>query len=127
MLQEMLDKQNELQLRLGTDIRNMSEENVAKFIKEHVVYMNNEVAEMLEELPFFKPWKDYSGMSSADMLIAATKARKEWIDVLHFFMNISLALGFDADTLYYMYMDKNSANHKRQDDGYDHTQRHLDS
>lgn len=125
-LQEMMDKQDVLQNRLGTDLHNITDEERTKFIKEHVVYMNNEVSEMLEELPFFKPWKDYSKMTVNERADAFERARKEYVDVTHFFINIGLALGFNSTDLHHMYVCKNEANHKRQDDGYDHTQRHLE-
>jgi len=120
MLQEMLDKQNKLQERLGYDIGSMHDEERSAFIKENSIHLTQELHELLYEIPHFKPWKDYSGMSLFDSYKSWYKASKELIDMLHFFLNICLALGLDADNLYDMYMAKNKENHKRQDEGYTH-------
>jgi len=120
MLQEMLDKQNKLQERLGYDIGSMHDEERSAFIKENSIHLTQELHELLYEIPHFKPWKDYSGMSLFDSYESWYKASKELIDMLHFFLNICLALGLDADNLYDMYMAKNKENHKRQDEGYTH-------
>lgn len=125
MKQEILAKQYELQKRFGNDLLTMSIEERVAFIKEHVVYMNNEVAEMLEELPYFKPWKDYSQMSTPEKALAMQKAKKEYIDVLHFVANIGVALHLNEDDIMNMYMNKNKENVRRQDEGYDHTMRHV--
>lgn len=119
-LQEMLDKQNDLQKRLGTDIDSLHYEQKTAFIKEHSLHVGQEINEMLYELPYFKPWKDYSGMSLNDKYAAVLKAREEYIDFLHFAFNIGLALGFDENMIYGMYMNKNEENHRRQDEGYTH-------
>lgn len=120
MLQEMLDKQNKLQERLGYDIGSMHDEERSAFIKENSIHLTQELHELLYEIPHFKPWKDYSGMSLFDSYESWYKASKELIDMLHFFLNICLALGLDADNLYDMYMAKNKENHRRQDEGYTH-------
>jgi dimeric dUTPase (all-alpha-NTP-PPase superfamily) len=117
-LAEMLNTQAKFQLRLDPEFYNMSIKERVAFIKEHSIHLNQEVNEMLYELPFFKPWKNYDGMSEADIEAAFEKARMECVDAWHFFMNIMLALGFSADNFYEMYMAKNKENHRRQDDGY---------
>ena len=88
--------------------------------KLKTIHLTQELHELLYEIPHFKPWKDYSGMSLFDSYKSWYKASKELIDMLHFFLNICLALGLDADNLYDMYMAKNKENHKRQDEGYTH-------
>ena len=117
-LEEMMRAQHEFQLRLDPDFDKMNAKQRVAFIKEHSIHLNQEINEMLYELPFFKPWKDYSNMSEADIEDALKKARMECIDAWHFFMNIMLALGFTAEDFYCMYMAKNSENHRRQDEGY---------
>lgn len=116
----MLDKQNDLQVRLGYDIPALDMEERTAFIKEFSIHLNQEVNEMLYELPFFKPWKDYNNMSTDEMAEAIVKARKEYVDTLHFMLNIGLALGFDEEQMYDEYMQKNKENHVRQDAGYTH-------
>lgn len=117
-LTEMLDTQARFQHRLDSGFFGMSVKERTAFIKEHSIHLNQEINEMLYELPFFKPWKDYSDMSVDDTMAALAKAKMECIDAWHFFMNIILALGFTPDEFYTMYMAKNKENHRRQDIGY---------
>lgn len=119
-LQEMLDAQYKLQARLDYDINTMNTRNTTEFIKEFSIHLNQEINEMLYELPFFKPWKDYTKITAHEKLEANEKAKKEFIDALHFFLNIALALRLDENEMYAMYMDKNQENHTRQDAGYTH-------
>ena len=120
MLQEMMDKQLELQERLGYDFSNMTKEEITAYIKEFSIHLNQEVNEMLYELPYFKPWKDYSAISTREYEAGMDSARKEFIDLFHFVLNMALALGMSAQDIYTMYMDKNKENHERQDEGYTH-------
>lgn len=117
-LEAMLAMQRNFQMRLDPKFLDMSVKERVAFIKEHSIHLNQEINEMLYELPYFKPWKDYSGLSPEAESVALAKARMECIDAWHFFMNIMLALGFTADEFTYMYMQKNKENHRRQDDGY---------
>lgn len=117
-LETMLSTQFNFQQRLGSLNCDMTVEERVAFIKENTIHLSQEINEMLYELPFFKPWKDYSGMGEEAMNIAMAKARMECIDAWHFFMNIMLGLGFTADEFYEMYMAKNKENHRRQDEGY---------
>lgn len=98
----------------------------AQFIMDHVNYMNNEVAEMLQELPYFKKWKDYSKMTNEEMQEAYAKVKKEFVDIWHFVINIAIAIDLSPEELVTMYLKKNKENILRQTEGYDHTKRHLD-
>lgn len=117
-LEHMLALQSKFQTRLDPDFLDMDFKARVAFIKEHSIHLNQEINEMLYELPFFKPWKDYSSMSEEAVQIAMQKARMEMVDAFHFFMNMMLGLGFTADEFYYMYCQKNKENHRRQDEGY---------
>lgn len=118
MLEQMLDTQLNFQVRLDPNFLNKTIEERVAFIKEHSIHLNQEVNEMLYELPFFKPWKDYTSMDINEQEIALDKARAELIDAWHFFMNIMLALNFTPVEFFAMYLAKNKENHRRQDDGY---------
>lgn len=119
-LQEMLMLQNALQQRLGYNFAGMSYEERVELIKEFSIHANQEMNEMLYELPFFKPWKDYSGMTLEEIEAAFDKARKEFIDFWHFILNIALLLNMFSDDIYKEYVAKNAENHRRQDEGYTH-------
>lgn len=118
MLATIMEKQRELQNRLGTNFSNLTDEERAAFMRNHRGYLEDELAEALYEMPYYKLWKDYSTMSEGDRLAAWQKVRMELVDSLHFFVNLLLCAGFTAEELYEMYMAKNKENHRRQDDGY---------
>ena len=120
MLEEMLRKQEELQERLGYDIDGMDTEDRADYIKEFSIHLTQELHELLYEIPFFKKWKNYSNMTEEEINTSWAAAKKEYIDMLHFMLNIGLALGLSAEEMHDMYMDKNKENHERQDEGYTH-------
>ena len=69
---------------------------------------------MLREIPFFKPWKQYSD-NPDDNYMKWAMARKEFVDMFHFFLYIALALGFTAEELYEMYGLKMQENYARQE------------
>lgn len=117
-LQQVLDTQMKLQNRLGKDITVMGQADKTALIKDNVYFVTEELHEMARELPYIKDWKDYSGLSEADVAKRLVLAKKEFADVFTFLMNIAIALGMDAEDLYNLYFEKNSINHKRQDDGY---------
>lgn len=118
MLKEIMSKQLELQTRLGTDFANMEPADRAQFMRNHRGYMEDETAEALYEMPYYKMWKDYSNMSDEAYQVAWQKVRMELIDALHFFVNLMLCAGMTAEEVHYMYMAKNKENHRRQDEGY---------
>ena len=120
MLDRMLQKQKELQERLGYDFSSMTQEEITAYIKEFSIHLTQELHEMLYVLPYFKPWKDYSTMTVEEYEASMEEARKEFIDMFHFMLNIALALDMSDKDIYYMYMEKNKENHKRQDEGYTH-------
>ena len=114
-LAELLSKQARLQHELGYGISEMSSQERVAYIKEYAQHLDGETFEMLRELPYFKSWKKYPDSEEAQNLMFAA-ARKEWIDALHFFLNITIALGFNADELFEMFCDKNGINYERQED-----------
>lgn len=97
----------------------------AAFIRDHFVYLDQELQEMLYEVPYFKNWKDYSKMTQEEVNEAYAKAKEEIVDAWHFFMNLMLGLGMTADELYEGYLKKNKENIRRQEEGYDHTMKHI--
>lgn len=117
-LQEIMNKQLELQERLGTDFGAMTEAERAAFMRNHRGYLEDEIAEALYEMPGYKLWKDYSNMDPETYAMQWQKVRMELVDAFHFFINLLLCAGFTANELHYMYMAKNKENHRRQDDGY---------
>jgi len=105
-LKEMFQRQAKFQSDLGhTDILY----NVP-FIKDMILCANCELMECLQETP----WKQWKLNQNFDK----EKFREELIDVWHFLINLSIAAGFDEDSLYNEFMDKNNLNLKRQQEKY---------
>ena len=119
-MEKMLEMQKELQGYLGFDFEEMSIEERVAFIKEHSIHLNQEINEALYELPYFKPWKDYSKITDDEVVKGLVAYKEELVDAFHFFMNMMLAIDFTADEFEAMYMSKNKENIERQRRGYTH-------
>lgn len=117
---DMLEKLFEMQYKMQTEAMHynfveMSEQERGAFVKDHVLYCEDELHEVLREIPFFKAWKRYSKYPEENGYKWAA-ARKEFVDALHFFLNVAIALGFTAEELFEMYCIKNNINYERQKD-----------
>ncbi len=124
-LAHMLTMQAGFQDRVDARYKNNSPRQRAAYIRDHFTHCVQELGEMLQEVPFYKNWKDYSKMTDEELVAAYDKAKEELIDAWHFFMNMSLALGMSADEFHQRYLNKHKENIRRQDDGYDHTMKHI--
>lgn len=124
-LETMLNLQSLFQLNVDPRFKSCNLEVRAAFIRDHFVYLDQELQEMLYEVPFFKHWKDYSKMSDKEIAAAYDKAKDELVDAWHFFMNLMIGLGMTADELLEGYLKKNKENIRRQEEGYDHTMKHI--
>ena len=114
-LQLVLDKQAQFQSKFGFNT-NIPVEKTSELIHTHSMFIIEEVFEMLRELPFHKPWKDYSDMDRDEIVEAFENGRKEWIDIFIFVMNVGLFLGFNENLIRDMYLEKLGINHERQED-----------
>lgn len=121
----MLNLQASFQHRVDPRYESDDLKERAAFIRDHFVYLDQELQEMLYEIPYFKHWKDYSKMTDEEISAAYVKAKEELVDSWHFFMNLMLALGMTATELYEGYLIKSKENIRRQEEGYDHTMKHI--
>lgn len=115
LLTEMLAAQDLLQRKSygnsPTDLLPDKPAEAINFITWNVLALTDELHELLAETGW-KPW-------STSEHVNLTAARSELIDAFHFFMNLALVLGMDAETIYAGYMRKREKNAKRQAEGYD--------
>ncbi|QPI13818.1 dCTPase [Serratia phage 4S] len=141
-LQIMLDMQKSLQARLAKDKPeyNMHPDNLAKagqvvdWLRNQKDYIDDEFRELLTSLggmsngekdacAVWKPWKG-SHAERRETLISALSDKDqleikfEMIDILHFVLNMFMALGLDAEEIFKLYFLKNAENFARQDNGY---------
>lgn len=96
--------QKKFQKQLRNDI--YSQEYREKMIMACFAELN----EMLSETPW-KPWKKEQTYNIENF-------RHELIDLWHFVINLSLAVGYDKNTLYNDFIKKHNINIKRQKNGY---------
>jgi dimeric dUTPase (all-alpha-NTP-PPase superfamily) len=97
---------------LGRIMSDMTLTERIEYIKENVLAATDELHELLNETS----WKSWA---SGDPYINRDAAVKEGVDVLHFLVNLFLALDVSPEELLTRYAGKNKVNHNRQDNGYD--------
>lgn len=129
-LQYFLDQQSELQRKMPSphptdlfaaydpendDLPDAASDEDRKpaidFIHWNVTAATDELHELLGEIGW-KPW-------AKSRHINLDAARGEWIDALHFMLNIGLVLGMDELMVKRLYDAKHQKNAKRQEEGYD--------
>ena len=91
---------------------NLSYDDKVKWTKEFILCIQQELAELTEQLPW-KHWKDYS-----EYKVNETELKYEIIDILHFFLSLCLVWGMDAEEIFRYYFSKNKQNFERQEKGY---------
>ncbi len=110
LLREMFRMQNELNLRIGVDCGNLSEEEQQTWVLNYCRAMTQELAELTDSVPW-KWWAKYQQYDKQN-------ARVEVVDLFHFLISLAEVLGMTADDVYDVYMQKNKVNFERQDNGY---------
>lgn len=119
-LQFLLDSQLKFQKHMGYDLDAMDLPERAKYIKEQMLWAQDELHEMLHEVPFAKDWSSkYLKWGPEKLEMQMKLSKEEYIDFLHFAINVGLALGFrDEEEIINMYIAKNKINYERQETGY---------
>jgi len=120
-LRLIYEKQAILQERLGrlAKARNTNMQGKSFMIIEETFHISRELGEMIDNLPF-KHWRKYNNkeLKTWKNEEQREKVMEEYIDALHFFLNIALILNFSPEEIFEKYMEKNKENHNRQDRGY---------
>lgn len=86
-------------------------------IKDEYVNVQMELAEIIDHLPW-KHWKSYKTPTKEELHELKVEITYEVVDVLHFLMNMCIALGISWEQLKDIWYTKNRENHARQDRGY---------
>ncbi|BBC78073.1 dUTPase [Escherichia phage EcS1] len=141
-LQVMLDMQKSLQVRLAEDkpFTNRHPDSletageVLNWLRDQKMCIDDEFQELITSLgemsrgdkdasAVWKKWKarhieanakKISNMTNADQL----EIKFEMIDIMHFVLNMFMALGMDSKEIFELYYLKNAENFARQDRGY---------
>lgn len=113
-LQELLDAQRDLQLKMkpvGRDPSQLSDEDRAVFITWNAYALEDEIHEATSEVGW-KPWATSRHVNREAYL-------KELVDAFHFFMNLMLVVDITAEEFAEAYHAKRKVNAQRQLDDYD--------
>lgn len=112
MLQEMIDLQAKLQSETyGKDISKLNTREKIEAYRINMMALQDELHESLNEMSW-KPWAKAEYFND-------DRVQQELVDAWHFFMNLMIISGMDAEKLHLRYLAKRKVNIKRQEDGYD--------
>lgn len=106
---DKLDKLFMQQVKLQKQLKNKPYAN-QQYINIMILAAIDELMEALRETPW-KPWKKQQRFNEQAF-------QEEIIDLWHFIINLSLAAGLNADTIYFKFLNKNKINFERQEVGY---------
>ena len=110
-LTQIFEMQEELNSRIGVDLKNIDREEKTRWILNYTRAMQQELAELTDSVPW-KWWAKYQEFDEQN-------AKVEVVDLFHFLVSLAQTLGMTADDVFDAYIAKNKVNHQRQDSGYD--------
>lgn len=109
-LTQIFEMQEELNARIGVNLKGIDEKEQTKWVLNYTRAMQQEMAELTDSVPW-KWWAKYQEFDKQN-------ARVEVIDLFHFLVSLAQTLGMTADDVFDAYVAKNKVNHQRQDSGY---------
>ena len=107
---EIFRMQDALNRRIGVSLPPPSEEEKAKWILNYTRAMQQEMAELVDSVPW-KWWAKYQKFDEQN-------ARVEVVDLFHFLISLAQTLGMSAEDVFQAYVKMNQVNLQRQDSGY---------
>jgi hypothetical protein len=112
MLENVFSTQAEFQrVYFGHDFETMSRNERIDYVRWNILALLDEMHEALAEVGW-KPWALAKYFNKHSF-------QGELVDAFHFFVNLCLASGMDAQALMKRYHRKQRVNRERQDNGYD--------
>jgi dimeric dUTPase (all-alpha-NTP-PPase superfamily) len=108
--EEIFKMQDALNRRIGVLLPPEGEEEKAKWILNYTRAMQQEMAELVDSVPW-KWWAKYQKFDEQN-------ARVEVVDLFHFLISLAQTLGMSAEDVFQAYVKKNQVNLQRQDSGY---------
>lgn len=109
-LERIFQMQEELNARIGVNLRDIDEEEQTKWVLNYTRAMQQEISELIDSVPW-KWWAKYQKFDKQN-------ARVEVIDLFHFLVSLAQALGMTPEDVFDAYVAKNKVNHQRQESGY---------
>ena len=110
-LEDIFNLQEQLNHRIGVDMKSMSEDDQKTWILNYIRAMQQELAELTDSVPW-KWWAKYQEFDKQN-------ARVEIIDLFHFLISLAQVMGMTAEDVHEAYLKKNKVNHDRQESGYE--------
>ena len=109
-LNEIFQLQQALNLKIGVDTANMTDEQRVQWVLNYCRAMTQEIAELTDSVP----WKWWA----KDQKFDKQNARVEVVDLLHFLISIAQVLEMTPEDFSEAYAKKHKVNLARQDSGY---------
>ena len=109
-LENIFDLQEQLNARIGVNMKDMDDDERAKWILNYVRAMQQELAELTDSVPW-KWWANYQAFDKQN-------AKVEIVDLFHFLISLAQVMGMNAEEIHEAYLKKNQVNHDRQEKGY---------
>lgn len=109
-LEELFRMQTSLNDRIGAKLENLGEEQAKYWVLNFSRAMQHE----LTELEDCYPWKWWANYQKTDI----QNARVEVVDLWHFLICLTIAVGMSPEDLFQAYIKKNKVNLDRQNSGY---------
>ena len=109
-LENIFELQEQLNSRIGVNMKGMDEAEQTKWILNYVRAMQQELSELTDSVPW-KWWAKYQEFDKQN-------AKVEIVDLFHFLISLAQVMGMTADDVHEAYLKKNKVKHNRQDSGY---------
>ena len=90
-LENIFDLQEQLNVRIGVDMKDMDDEERAKWILNYVRAMQQELAELTDSVPW-KWWANYQAFDKQN-------AKVEIVDLFHFLISLAQVMGMSAEEI----------------------------
>lgn len=124
MLEELFERQAELNKRIGYDTKALRENfdplNAGRWLNDYINAACNELEE-LRDCTFWKHWCTEAAQGRRFEIHDLQNARVEVIDLFFFWISMAQCVGLNAQDVFDLYLQKLSVNHKRQDAPYSMT------
>ena len=121
ILEDMFDRQAELNKRIGYDTKALRENfdlrAAGTWLNDYIMAAGNELEE-LRDCTFWKHWCTEAQQGRRFEIHDLQNARVEVIDLLFFWISMAQCVGLDAEEVHKLYLQKLDVNHKRQDGDY---------
>jgi len=127
MLEIMFEMQEALNNTVGRPIapwkKGINKEDDTALLKagemlDDLIKATSSELEELRDCTYWKHWQKEAKEGKRYQIHNLKEAKKEVIDLLHFFISMALWTGMDAEEMYKLYVEKNKINFKRQEDDY---------